>query len=194
MNLKLPSKIKGWFNANDHPDNLLTKFATTKQQKYLIALVGYFNQTLFHYLLSQSNKVMAEDVLQTTWLKVINKNHQYNGGTSAKCWLFTIARNALIDELRKQQKWQYQELEDCHIKSVPLTEQVIAELANEQQLTQFNFLIQRLPFHQREAFIFQQEGFSLKEIASLTNENQETIKSRLRYSKQYLRAHLEIKT
>ena len=183
----------GWLNANDLPDKLLAKFAATDQQKYLIALVEHFNQTLFHYLLSQSNKVMAEDILQSTWLKVINKKHQFNSGTSAKCWLFTIARNTLIDELRKQQKWQYQELEDSHIKSPQLTEQIINEMTNEQQLVQFNRLIEALPFHQREAFIFQQEGFTLKEIAMLTNENQETIKSRLRYAKQHLRTHLETK-
>lgn len=174
----------------NHPDKLLQQFATTNNCKYLAALVEEYNQTLFHYLLSQSDKAMAEDVLQTTWLKVINKKHLYQPNNSAKYWLFAIARNTLIDELRKQQKWCYQTLEESHIKSPELT----LQLSVEQQLNQFNAIIAHLPFHQKEAFVFQQEGFTLKEIAELTDENQETVKSRLRYARQYLRTHLEKNT
>ena len=96
--------MKGWFTPVNHPDKLLQLFAKTNDYKYLEALVVEFNQTLFHYLLSQSDKVTAEDVLQITWLKVINKKQLYQPTGSAKYWLFAIARNALIDELRKQQK------------------------------------------------------------------------------------------
>jgi len=188
--LKLPSTIKGWFNPKSHPDKLLQQFAATNNRKYLAALVGEYNQTLFHYLLSQSDKATAEDVLQITWLKVINKKHLYRTNNSAKYWLFAIARNTLIDELRKQQKWCYQVLEESHIMSVELT----VQLDFEQQLNKFNAIINNLPFHQKEAFIFQQEGFSLREIAELTDENQETVKSRLRYARQYLKMHLENKT
>ena len=71
------------------------------------------------------------------------------------------------------------------------TQTLIEQLKFEQQLDHFNALIDNLPFHQKEAFIFQQEGFTLKEIADLTDEEQETIKSRLRYAKKYIRTHLE---
>jgi DNA-directed RNA polymerase specialized sigma24 family protein len=47
-----------------------------------------------------------------------------------------------------------------------------------------------LPFHQREAFIFQQEGFSVEEICTLTDENFETVKSRLRYARNNLKTLL----
>ena len=187
--MKLPSTIKGWFNPKSHPDKLLHQFAATNERKYLSALVEEYNQTLFHYLLSQSDKTIAEDILQITWLKVINKKHLYKTNYSAKYWLFAIARNTLIDELRKQHKWCFQELDESHVKSLDLTSQ----LGTEQQLDQFNIIINNLPFYQREVFVFQQEGFSLKEIATLTDENQETVKSRLRYARQYLRTHLENK-
>ncbi|MCJ8318462.1 MAG: sigma-70 family RNA polymerase sigma factor [Colwellia sp.] len=185
--MKLPSTIKGWFNPKNHPDKLLQQFAATNNRKYLSALVDEYNQTLFHYLLSQSDKATAEDILQSTWLKVINKKHLYKTNNSAKYWLFAIARNTLIDELRKQQKWCFKILEESHLQSLDLT----LQLSSEQQINQFNAIIDNLPFHQREVFLFQQEGFSLKEIAELTDENQETVKSRLRYARQHLRTHLE---
>ena len=185
--MKLPSAIKGWLTPESHPDKLLQLYAKTNNSKYLTALVDKYNHTIFHYLLSQSERTLAEDVLQTTWLKVIHKKHLYKANNSAKYWLFSIARNTLIDEFRKQQRWIYQEMEDHNLT----TQTLIEQLKFEQQLDHFNALIDNLPFHQKEAFIFQQEGFTLKEIADLTDEEQETIKSRLRYAKKYIRTHLE---
>lgn len=178
--------IKGWLNLSTPPENLLMKYATTGEQKYLASLVEQFNLSLYHFLLSLSDKALAEDVLQITWLKVINKASQYQQHTNVKSWLFTIARNSLIDELRKQQKWQWQELSEDIITSKSPCQ--VVEKHN--RLAQFNAAINALPFPQREVFIFQQEGFSVIEIAQLTNENFETVKSRLRYARNNLKALL----
>ena len=185
--MKLPSAIRGWFNPKVQPDKQLEQFARTNNKKYLSAVIAHYNQALFHYLLSQSDYATAQDVLQNTWLKVIQRVHLYKFGSSSNYWLFAIARNTLLDELRRQQRWQYQEIAETHITCEHLPEQ----LDGQAQLARFNLAIAQLPFHQREAFIFQQEGFSLKEIAQLTDEQQETIKSRLRYAKATLKKYLE---
>lgn len=178
--------IKGWLNLSSTPESLLMKYATTGEQKYLASLVEQFNLSLYHFLLSLSDKALAEDVLQITWLKVINKANQYQQHTNVKSWLFTIARNSLIDELRKQQKWQWQALSEDIITS----EGPCQIIEKHDRLAQFNEAINTLPFSQREVFIFQQEGFSVMEIAQLTNENFETVKSRLRYARNNLKALL----
>ena len=170
---------------------------TTGKNKYLSLLVAQFNLPLYHYLLSQSNKQLAEDVVQSTWLKVIkaqksskdnSENHNQQSTiqqTNVKSWLFTIARNTLIDEFRRQQKWQNQLLDENIMLTVSLEKSVQAA----DRLTQFNAALVQLPFLQREAFIFQQEGFTLNEIAELTNDSFETVKSRLRYARNNL-SHL----
>jgi len=181
--------IKGWYNPTTSPERLLTNYMATGKNKYLSLLVAQFNLSLYHYLLSQSNKELAEDVLQTTWLKVM-KSASYRTGhstqqTHVKSWLFTIARNTLIDELRRQQKWQNQLLDENKMLTEKLEKSILASA----RLTQFNAALEQLPFLQREAFIFQQEGFSVLEIATLTNDSFETIKSRLRYARNNL-SHL----
>lgn len=176
--------IKGWLNPAVTPEKLLIDYVSTGNKKCLALLVEQFNLSLFHYLLSLSNKELAEDVIQITWLKVMKNNSQTH--TNVKSWLFTIARRTLIDELRQQQKWQYQALEDDHIVSTNLSD----ELENTDELKRFNEAISALPFYQKEAFIFQQEGFSILEICQLTDENFETIKSRLRYARNNLKALL----
>ncbi len=182
--------MKGWLNPTSTPERLLMDYAATSDQKYLALLVAQFNLSLYHFLLSLSNKELAEDVLQTTWVKVIkiaNKDHTH---TNVKSWLFTIARNTLIDELRQQQKWQWQELHDDIVHASDLSKEF--EQAN--QLVRFNEAITALPFYQREAFIFQQEGFSIMEIGQLTNESFETVKSRLRYARNNLKTLLGTKS
>lgn len=158
-------------------------YAATQNNKYLDLLVAQFNLPLYHFLLSQSNKELAEDVLQTTWLKVMKTVSKEHSHTNVKSWLFTIARNTLLDELRQQKKWQWQEFNDdlVHVNNLSKT------FDKNNELAQFNEALSSLPFYQREAFIFQQEGFSVIEICQLTDESFETIKSRLRYARQNLK-------
>ena len=173
--------IKGWYKPKTSPEMLLTNYIATGKNKYLSLLVAQFNLSLYHYLLSQSNKELAEDVVQTTWLKVM-KTTQNTPQRNVKSWLFTIARNTLIDEFRRQQKWQSQLLDENKMLTVNLEKSVQAA----DRITQFNAALEQLPFLQREAFIFQQEGFSVMEISVLTNDSFETIKSRLRYARNNL--------
>ena len=177
--MKLPSKIRGWFNPNATPEKLLANYIATNNKQDLALLVQQFNLSLYHYLLSQSDKELAEDVLQSTWLKVMNIKIPGKMHSNVKSWLFTIARNTLIDELRRQQRWQWQAVEQ-----EPLTGQYLEnEIEAANKLEQFNQVVNQLSFFQREVFILQQEGFSLVEISQLTDETFETVKSRLRYAR-----------
>lgn len=183
--------IKGWLNLNavNQPDLLLRQYKETGDNTYLTLLVKEFNLALFHYLVTLSDKDLAEDILQICWIKVMKSAHLYTQGTQVKSWLFTIARHALIDELRKQKRWQCQTLDEVQIETrSPSPEQ---SMGNTEQQTIFNNALANLPFHQREAFIFQKEGFSLNEICQLTGESFETVKTRIRYAKNKLKKSME---
>lgn len=188
--MKLPSMIKGWFNNSSSPELLLQRYVDTQQQGYLTALVELFNDNLYHYLLTQSDSELAKDVLQTTWLKVMTKASYFQvqqSNASVKAWLFSIARNSLIDELRKLSRWQFEPLEQEHT----ISDDLLDSISSAQALARFNRLLESLPFHQKEAFVLQQEGFSLVEIAMLTGVEHETVKSRLRYARNFIKRYLE---
>jgi RNA polymerase sigma factor (sigma-70 family) len=189
--------MKGWFNPNISPEILLTRYIATSKEKYITLLVQQFNQSIYHYLLSQSDKETAEDVIQLMWLKVMTTTATNQMHSNVKSWLFTIARNTLIDELRRQKRWQSQPLDEATLSAdVSLSGQLRSHSLEQEsdkkaKLTIFNHGITLLPFLQREAFIFQQEGFSVRQIAELTQESFETIKSRLRYARTNLKNFLE---
>jgi RNA polymerase sigma-70 factor (ECF subfamily) len=46
----------------------------------------------------------AEDLAQETWIRVLQRGSQYNGRQRFEPWLFAIARNLAIDNLRKKRK------------------------------------------------------------------------------------------
>lgn len=47
----------------------------------------------------------AEDIVQDTYLKALDKLHTFRGESSMKTWLFTIASNLAKDNLRTQKRW-----------------------------------------------------------------------------------------
>lgn len=104
--------IKGWLNPQATPESLMRAYQQTRSNQSLSRLIDLLSQPLFHYLCSQCPKPLAEDVLQTTWLKLIKNPQNFQANSNVKAWLFTIARNTLIDELRKQQKWQQQAFDE----------------------------------------------------------------------------------
>jgi len=186
--LKLPSTIKGWLSAKQirltSPEETMTQYILTGKRRYLSLLVEEFNGALFHYLLSQSDNTIAEDVVQLTWLKVMKTSNKV-APTHVKSWLFTIARNTLIDELRKQNKWHLSNQDEQQLLCNNLNAE--QQLAHQHNIDKFNSALLQLPFLQREAFIFQQEGFSIVDIGELTHSSHETVKSRLRYARTYLK-------
>lgn len=163
---------------------LLAQFTRSGKPGYMAQLVEQCGPDLYYFLLKQSDAKMAEDVSQQTWLKVLEQHQRFAGGASFKTWLFTIGRHTLVDEMRRQQRWQTIEWDDHSSESADT--EAWQKVALHQQQMAFDAHLAQLPFVQREALILQLEGFSLADIALITGQPQETIKSRLRYARQFL--------
>ncbi|KPH64562.1 RNA polymerase sigma factor [Pseudoalteromonas porphyrae] len=171
------ASLKSWFISQPNKDHL-ADYAKSGDNRHLTKLVALFGNDLYHYLVTQSNEQLAFDISQQTWLKVMEKRKYYQPQDNPKAWLFRLARNALIDEFRKQQR--FVELEDNTVIVAPNSEQTFDYAA-------FNSALMQLSFVQREALSLQQEGFSLEDIQQITQSNHETVKTRLRYAKQNLK-------
>src|SRR3989475_550020 len=61
-------------------------------------LIEQYHFRLFRYLLYVTgNKERAEDFFQETWIRVLERGHQYDGKSKFEAWLFAIARHLVID-------------------------------------------------------------------------------------------------
>lgn len=176
--MSLVLALKNLFPAKADNEWLMEQYRLTQEARYIELLYTECGDDLYHYILSQTDRQLAQEVCQLTWLRVIERRNSYRSSGKFKGWLFAIARNLLIDELRRLQRWQYED-------DAQLVQPETGDLnAGTRSLSE---ALQRLPFHQREAIVLQQEGFSLQEIAAIAGEETETIKSRLRYGKSKLK-------
>jgi len=65
-------------------------------------IVRYQHRLLRYLLYLTSNREMAEDLFQEVWMRVLVRGAQFNGQARFDTWLFTIARNLVIDYRRKR--------------------------------------------------------------------------------------------
>src|ERR1022692_2230939 len=69
----------------------------------LDALIVRYQHRLLRYLLYlTSNREQAEDLFQEVWMRVLLRGGQFNGKARFDTWLFTVARNLVIDLRRKR--------------------------------------------------------------------------------------------
>ena len=66
-------------------------------------LIEQYQHRLLRYLVYLSgNRELAEDLFQETWIRVLERGHQYDGRHEFSTWLYAVARNLTIDYLRKK--------------------------------------------------------------------------------------------
>ncbi len=177
--MSLVLSLKNLFPATASNEWLMTQYRLRQESKFLEQLYNNCANDLYHFLLSQSDVDTAKDVAQRTWVKVIDNRNQYQHSGRFVGWLFTIGRNQLMDELRKQKRLQPLLEQEDVAAAISVTETKVDK--------QFDQALQSLPFLQREAFMLRQEGFGLQEISDITSSPVEAIKSRIRYAKAHLR-------
>jgi RNA polymerase sigma factor (sigma-70 family) len=205
--LTLLSTLQHWWAGNrwvqnfaHHTDmQLLELFQAGQQASILDALIARHGDALYHFLLSLSDALIAEDISQQTWLKLVEQPERFSEhNASFRTWLFTVGRNAVVDELRRQNRWQLQDINEADSNIDPnldTEESLLQELFfddSEDIHERFDAALLSLSFVQKEALMLQLEGFSLDDIASITFEKPETIKSRLRFARKALKKEMEV--
>jgi len=157
-----------------------------RDPELLDQLIEQYQFRLFRYLLHlTANRERAEDFFQETWLRVLERGHQYDGKWKFEAWLFAIARNLVLDWHRRKRPQSIDSLagpeehaefdvKDEHSQS-PL-EQV---LQAEQKFSVLQSL-EKVPAIYREVLALRfQEEMQLEEIAGVTGAPISTVKSRL---------------
>jgi RNA polymerase sigma-70 factor (ECF subfamily) len=76
-------------------------------------LYELYYKEIFHYLLQRvRQKELAQDLTQDTFIKAFNGLSSFQGSSSVKTWLYTIAHHTFINWYRKESKYRYEYLPD----------------------------------------------------------------------------------
>ena len=74
-----------------------------RDPELLDRLIEEYQHRLYRYLVYIcGDAARAEDFFQETWIRVLERGHQYDGKYKFEAWLFTIARNLVIDWQRQK--------------------------------------------------------------------------------------------
>ena len=149
-------------------------------------LIEQYQYRLFRYLFSLTgSRETAEDLFQETWVRVLERGHQYDGKSRFEAWLFAIARHLAIDFLRKKAPQSLDELVDSGeaeiaARPAPSPPSAIDLLSRREAGERVEAALGHLPAAYREVLVLRfQEELALEEIAAVVAAPLSTVKSRL---------------
>ena len=163
-------------------------------RNYAANLKGYIRQRV--------NSVEdAEDVLQEVFYQLAETDRLMKPIDQIASWLFTVARNRIIDLYRKKKTIPLPEYDsDMYDDDAEELSYLLSDNGSTPETEYLRSLVwielenamSELPQNQREVFeMHELQGISFKEISEMTGEPVNTLISRKRYAVLYLRERLQ---
>jgi RNA polymerase sigma-70 factor, ECF subfamily len=184
-------------NGMESETSAIARGLRRRDPDLLDRLIEQYQHRLLRYLVYLSgNRAMAEDLFQETWIRVIERGHQYDGRHEFSTWLYAVARNLTIDHLRKKSPVSLDGLMDDedHAPPEPADTQPMAweVVQQHERAERINTALTGVPAEYREAIVLRfQDGLGLEEIAAVTGAPLGTVKSRLYRGLNMLMGRLE---
>ena len=132
---------------------------------------------------------VARELAQETFIRVIRSANRYTPTAQFSTWVLRIARNLCTDHARKKRPessriTRSNEDQNNTIERLPSQSgQADEALLNQEIRLRLEAVISQLPEKQREVFIMNKVlNMSFREIASVVDASENTVKSRMRYA------------
>ncbi len=143
----------------------------------------------------------AEDILQDVFAELVEANRRLMPIEHVSGWLFRVARNRIIDLLRRKEPERFGDativtssggrvrIEELLQSEAPDPE---AEYAHRRLVEDLQQALSELPEEQRAVFVAHEiQGRSFKQMAAETGTNVNTLLARKRYAVLHLRERLQ---
>ena len=188
--------------AHDPPDEALMLRYQQGDRAAFAALVRRHQSPLFNFALRQvRTPELAQDIVQETFVRVVQKATDFKHEARFTTWVYTITRNLCIDHLRKGALRKHPSLDESRGEEgegPTLGEQTADPRANVEReatgtelKTRILRAVDKLPDDQREVFLMREvSNLPFKEIADITGVPENTVKSRMRYALERLQEAL----
>jgi len=143
-----------------------------------------YKDRLLNFVLRYFNNVeQAEDVVQDTLIKLYTHASYYKNVAKFSTWIFTIAKNNALTELRKNKRKKTDSLwtDDGQVIDINSKEESLdSKVQNEIAIDQLNKFLDEIPENFRMAVVLRDfQEFSYEEISKILEIPIGTIKSRI---------------
>lgn len=180
----------------------MQRIVARDQEAFAILFARYQAQVTESLRWITRDPVAADDLTQEVFLRVWNRADQWSGQGSFRGWLFRIARNLSLNQLRSQSRRREQPLEMPSLYDEEDEEQPVpgwmidraalgpdVQLERAEQRRILQALIDALPEEKREIFqMVYEDEVTLREVAERLAIPEGTVKSRLFHARKQLAA------
>lgn len=147
---------------------------------YLDEFIGFRNELHSYLFRLLTNRADCEDVIQETYIKVVDHIHTFRGECSFKSWVYGIATNLAKNILSRQKRWQadYQDKgRDLHMSDESLSRRLVEYISEPEsnfELTQhldycFTCISKTLPLVEQICLLLKDVyGFQQDEIQTIS--------------------------
>jgi RNA polymerase sigma-70 factor, ECF subfamily len=188
--------------ANTDPDAVLMLRVKRGDRAAFAELVEKYKQPVMNFVYrTLRDETEAEDLAQNVFLQVYKSRSRYKRTAKFSTWLFTIAHNLCLNELRRRSRHPAESLEETHgehedppqrqyedKKNFQPTEMLLhGELAQK-----IEEVLAELPENQRTAILLcRQEELSYEEIARILDCSLSATKSLIHRGREVLKQKLK---
>jgi len=184
------------------PDAALMLRVKRGDRAVFAELVEKYQQPVMNFVFrSLRDEIEAEDLAQNVFLQVYKSRARYKQTAKFSTWLFTIARNLCLNEIRRRSRHPAESIEEAHAEHEDLPRQQYedkSQIAPPEKLLhgelaqKIEEALAGLPENQRTAILLcRQDELSYEEIAeildcslsatkSLIHRGRETLKEKLK--------------
>jgi RNA polymerase sigma-70 factor (ECF subfamily) len=184
------------------PDAVLMLRVKRGDRAAFVQLVEKYKQPVMNFVYrSLRDETEAEDLAQNVFLQVYKSRARYKQTAKFSTWLFTIARNLCLNEIRRRSRHPAESLEETHAENedqpqrqyedkkvfLPPENVLHGELAKK-----IEEALAELPENQRTAILLcRQEELSYEEIAEVLNCSLSATKSLIHRGRETLKEKLK---
>src|SRR5262245_26899821 len=171
-------------------DDDLLRLLQDGDEEAFTALYRRWQGPVFRFALRMTGRAgLAEDVVQETFLAVIQGMHGYDPARgSISGWLFGVARNQLLRRLRKEKPYLPFGADEPELAAPG---DVLDDLAQKSEIERLRRTILALPEHYREALVLcGLQGLSYEDAAEALGCAVGTVRSRLSRGREMLAARM----
>ena len=188
--------------SNDEADEVLLQAYRAGDVRAFERLVARHEKPIWNFIRRfVADAATAEDLLQEVFLRVVKSSDEWRGAAKFSTWLFTIARNLTVDHARRAVHRNAASLDaerDVGESTTTLHDRIESpdrradDLASDRETKRrIDEAVAALPHDQREVFLMREVmEMPFAEIAAAVGASEPTVKSRMRYALEKLRAAL----
>ncbi|WP_379129239.1 RNA polymerase sigma factor [Paenibacillus sp. sgz500958] len=148
---------------------------------------------VYHMLKNSHMELIAEDLCSETFYKAFRSLHSFREvDASFSTWLYTIARNTVLSELRKNRAGNVSLEESGYVPVAPLEVAPEQAALRKERMNLVREAINNLPEKQRSALILREyDQMDYQEIAVILDQSVSSVKSLLFRARSSVKLQLE---